>query len=119
MAAWTVRARSAADMPVVTPSRASMETVKAVSKRDSFLAAMRSKPSSPHRCELRARQMRPLPSLAMKLMASGVANCAARVRSPSFSLPSSSHTTTIRPCRMSSSASSIEANGLLIEGSPL
>ena len=33
----------------------------------------------------------------MKLIASGVANCAAIVRSPSFSRSSSSQTTTIRP----------------------
>ena len=30
MATWMVRARSAAEMPVVTPSRASIDTVKAV-----------------------------------------------------------------------------------------
>ena len=33
MATWMVRARSAAEMPVLTPSRASMETVKAVCRR--------------------------------------------------------------------------------------
>jgi hypothetical protein len=97
-------------MPVVTPSRASMETVNAVSKRDSFLAAMRFRPSSSHRCWLRARQIRPRPSFAMKLMASGVTNWAAIVRSPSFSRPSSSHTTTIRPARISSMASGMLAN---------
>ena len=43
----------------------------------------------------------------MKLTASGVANWAAIVRSPSFSRFSSSQTTTIRPRRMSSIASSI------------
>ena len=48
----------------------------------------------------------------MKLIASGVANCAASVRSPSFSRCSSSHTTTMRPARISSSASSIVANGV-------
>src|SRR3712207_5782940 len=46
----------------------------------------------------------------MKLMASGVTNCAAITRSPSFSRSSSSTTTTILPAAMSSSASSIVAN---------
>ena len=46
----------------------------------------------------------------MKLIASGVANWAAIVRSPSFSRFSSSQTTTIRPRRISSIASSIVAN---------
>src|SRR5262245_34788551 len=49
----------------------------------------------------------------MKFTASGVANSAAIVRSPSFSRSSSSTTTTNLPARMSSSASSIVANGLV------
>src|SRR5262245_56968726 len=49
----------------------------------------------------------------MKLTASGVTNCAAIVRSPSFSRSSSSTTTTKRPARISSIASSILANGLV------
>jgi hypothetical protein len=99
-------------MPVVTPSRASIETVNAVSNGDSFLAAMRSRPSSSQRSGLSARQISPRPSLAMKLIASGVVNCAAMVRSPSFSRSSASQTTTIRPARTSSSASSTVLNGL-------
>jgi len=98
-------------MPVVTPSRASTETVKAVSKGDSFFAAMRSSPSSSQRSGVSARQIRPRPCLAMKLIASGVTNWAAIVRSPSFSRSSSSTTTTILPWRMSSIASSMVANG--------
>ena len=42
IATWIVRARSAALMPVVMPSRASTETVNAVSNGDSFLAAISS-----------------------------------------------------------------------------
>ena len=45
----------------------------------------------------------------MKLMTSGVTFSAAMVRSPSFSRSSSSTTTTIRPCRMSSMASGMRA----------
>ena len=74
IATWIVRARSAAEMPVVTPSRASIVTVKGVSNGDSFLAAMRSSPSSSQRCGVSDRQISPRPSLAMKLIASGVAN---------------------------------------------
>ena len=36
IATWIVRERSCAEMPVVTPSRASIETVKAVPNGDSF-----------------------------------------------------------------------------------
>ena len=111
IATWIVRARSAAEMPVVTPSRASTETVKAVWNGASFLAAIRLRPSSWQRSSVSARQIRPRPCVAMKLIASGVANCAAIVRSPSFSRFSSSQTTTIRPRRMSSIASSMVAKG--------
>jgi len=61
-------------MPVLTPWRASIETVKGVAKADSFFAAIRSSPSSSQRCGVSARQIRPRPSLAMKLIASGVTN---------------------------------------------
>ena len=112
IATWIVCARSWAEMPVVTPSRASTETVNAVWNGDSFLAAIRSSPSSSQRSGVSARQIRPRASFAMKLIASGVANCAASVRSPSFSRSSASQTTTILPARMSSMASSIVANGV-------
>src|SRR5882724_1520253 len=72
---------------------------------------MRSRPRSSQRSGVSARQIRPRASLAMKLTASGVANWAARVRSPSFSRSSSSQTTTMRPRRISSIASSTLANG--------
>ncbi len=110
MATWIVWARSWAEIPVVTPSAASIETVKLVRNADSFLAAIRSSSSSSQRSGASARQISPRPWMAMKLIASGVANWAARVRSPSFSRFSSSQTTTIRPLRMSSIASSIEEN---------
>src|ERR1017187_2721434 len=51
----------------------------------------------------------------MKLMASGVTNSAASVRSPSFSRSSSSTTTIIRPARISSSAPGTSVNGASIE----
>src|SRR5437763_13316868 len=49
----------------------------------------------------------------MKLIASGVANCAAITRSPSFSRSGSSTTTTKRPARTCSIASSIVAKGVV------
>jgi hypothetical protein len=60
--------------------------------------------------------MRPRPWVAMNAIASGVTNCAAIVRSPSFSRSASSTTTTNRPERMSSIASSIVANGDDVSG---
>src|ERR1700722_6381291 len=47
----------------------------------------------------------------MKLMASGVTNSAARVRSPSFSRSSSSTTTTMRPARISAKAPGTSVKG--------
>src|SRR6266516_4036987 len=48
----------------------------------------------------------------MKLMTSGVTFSAAIVRSPSFSRSSSSTTTSMRPARVSSIASGMEANAI-------
>ncbi len=112
IATWIVWARSWAEIPVLTPPAASIVTVKAVCSGASFLAAIRFRPSRSQRCAVSARQIRPRASLAMKLTASGVANCAAITRSPSFSRSSPSQTTTMRPRRISSIASSIVENGL-------
>src|SRR3954452_21080521 len=97
-------------MPVVTPSRASMVTVNGVWCGVSFFADMSSRPSSSQRSGGSARQIQPPAWRVMKLIASGVTNCAAMTRSPSFSRSSSSTTTTILPEAMSSSASSMVAN---------
>src|SRR4051795_9726721 len=105
-----VCARSAAEMPVVTPSRASIVTVNGVWCGVSFLDAMSSRPSSSQRSGVSARQIQPRACVAMKLIASGVTNCAAMTRSPSFSRSSSSTTTTILPPAMSSRASSMVEN---------
>ena len=58
--------------------------------------------------------MSPRPCVAMKLIASDVANCAAMVRSPSFSRSAASTTTTNFPWRTSSIASSMVANGAFV-----
>ena len=104
----SVRARSAAEMPVVTPSRASIETVKAVSWRVPLSRLIRSRPSWSTRSLVIARQIRPRPCVAMKLIASGVAICAGMTRSPSFSRSSSSTRMNMRPLRASSMISSGE-----------
>ena len=63
--------------------------------------------SSSSRSAVIARQIRPRPWRAMKLIASGVTFSAAIVRSPSFSRSSSSTTMIMRPARTASTASSI------------
>jgi len=72
MAVRTVMARSEALMPVVTPSFASMASQKAVPWTEVLMGDMSGRFSSSQRCSVRARQIRPRPNLAMKLMASGV-----------------------------------------------
>ena len=107
IATWIVCERSCAEIPVVPPSRASIETVNAVSKGVSLWSVIGRSPSASQRSSVGERQIRPRACVAMKLIASGVANWAAMVRSPSFSRSSASQTTTIFPARMSSIASSI------------
>ncbi len=111
MAVRTVAARSAAEIPVVVRPRASMETVKAVPKFDVFSATIGERSSASQRSSVSARQIRPRPSRAMKLIASGVTVSAARTRSPSFSRSSSSTTTTNFPARRSATACSMGAKG--------
>ncbi len=98
-------------MPVVTPSRASIDTVNAVCRRARFWLTIGGRSSSSQRSGVRQRHTRPRPCFAMKLMVSLVADSAAIVRSPSFSRSSSSQTTTSLPARISASASSMVANG--------
>src|SRR5512132_2113790 len=102
-----VRARSEAEMPVVTPSRASIEMVKAVWCRDALRLGISGSFSSLTRARVNARQISPRPYFAMKLIAAGVAICAGMTRSPSFSRFSSSIRMNIRPLRASSMMSSM------------
>ncbi len=90
MATWMVWARSAAEIPVVTPSAASMDSVKAVPNREVFLDDICGRCRASQISALSGRQIRPRACLAMKLMTSGVTFSAAMVRSPSFSRSSSS-----------------------------
>ncbi len=61
IATATVCARSWAEMPVVTPSRASMEIVNAVSWRDEFCEAISGNPSASILSPVSARQISPRP----------------------------------------------------------
>jgi hypothetical protein len=112
IAVWIVRARSAAEIPVVTPSRASIVTVNAVWSGVSLCSVIGRSESSSQRAGVRQRQIRPRAWVAMKLIASGVANWAAIVRSPSFSRSAASTTTTNLPSRTSRIASSTVENAV-------
>jgi len=63
-----VRARSEAEMPVVTPSRASIEMVKAVCMRASFVRVIGVRPSCSTRADVMARQTRPRKEAATCLL---------------------------------------------------
>ena len=90
-------ARSAADIPVVTPRRASMDTVNAVLKPDWLFRTIWGNCRRSTSSGVRARQISPRPKRAIKLMSSGVTRSAAMVRSPSFSRSSSSTRMIILP----------------------
>ena len=109
-----VVARSAAEIPVVTPRRASIETVKAVPKRAVLSAAIGGSPSARTFSSSSVRQISPRPCLAMKLTAAGVTASAAIVRSPSFSRSSSSTRITILPLRISSISSAVAGQRSLL-----
>ena len=111
-----VRARSAAEIPVVTPSRASIEMVKAVSCRDSLRRSIIVRPSCSVRIRVKARQINPRPYLAMKLIASAVAYSPITHRSPSFSRSSSSTRMKSLPALASAITSSIVDNPLRLGG---
>ena len=67
--------------PVVTPSRASTETVNARPCGVSLWSVICRRPSASQRSSVRHRRISPRVTMAMKLIASGVANWAAIVRS--------------------------------------
>ena len=71
-ATLTVCERSAAEMPVVTPSAASIDTVKLVPSAAVLSRTIKGKFSCSQRSRVRVKQIKPRPCLAMKLIASGV-----------------------------------------------
>jgi hypothetical protein len=104
-ATWMVRARSAAEMPVVTPSAASIETVKLVPNEVPLRVVIIGSCRRSQLSSDRVRQTRPRAWRIMKLIASGVTKSAASTRSPSFSRSSSSTRMTMRPARSSATIS--------------
>ena len=105
-----VCARSEAEMPVVTLSLASIETVKAVQWREVLLATISGIPNSSSLWPLMGKQISPRPYLAMKFIASGVIFSPAMAKSPSFSRDSSSTIITNLPAPISSIASEMLAS---------
>src|SRR6266851_5766369 len=100
--------RSAAEMPVVTPEAASMDTVKLVPCTERLRATIGKRFRRSACASVIGMQTRPLPNLAMKLIFSAVTNSAAKMRSPSFSRSSSSTSTAMRPAFSSAMISWIE-----------
>ncbi len=96
-ATCTVRARSAAEMPVVMPSAASIDTVKLVPWTERLLAVIGGSRRRSACAAVIGMQISPRPCFARKLIFSGVTKSAANTRSPSFSRFSSSTRITIRP----------------------
>ena len=92
-----VRARSAAEIPVVTPSRASTLIVYAVRIRSVFWLSSAAAGAGPASRPASGTQITPLVCRIVKVSSSGVALLAAKMMSPSFSRSASS--TTTRPGR--------------------
>ena len=111
-----VRARSAALIPVVTPVRASIETVKAVPRRLVLRATWGWSSRRSHTSPDIGRQSSPRASFAMKLTASGVTCSASMARSPSFSREGSSTRTIILPAARSARISGIGLGGMGVSG---
>ena len=94
---------------------ASTLTVKAVSCKLVFFCCIGSKSNF---CDLdfdTEIQIRPLPSLAIKLIFEGVIASDAITKSPSFSLSSLSRTTTIPPALISLIAEEILSNFIFVD----
>ena len=101
-----VRARSPAEMPVVTPSRASTLTVNAVPRGAVLRAAIIGRSKRSRSSPVIGTQISPRAWVAMRLTMSASQNSAAIAMSPSFSRSSSSTMISGRPWRNSSIASS-------------
>ena len=107
--ARAVMPRSTADIPVVVEMWSTL-TVNAVWWLSLLCVTICGRLSLSHSCLLIGIQMSPLAMLAIMLTFSVVANCAAQMRSPSFSRSGSSITRTHLPARRASRASSTVLN---------
>ncbi len=104
--------RSAAEMPVVVPARASTDTVNAVRWLSVLSATMSGRRSSSSRAPSTGMQITPLVWRIMNAIASGVIDSAAMMRSPSFSRSASSTTITSSPRLTAAMAFSISVKGI-------
>ena len=106
---------SEADIPDVTPEPfKSTETVNAVSIGSVLLLTIGYKFNFLDLFSVIGVHMSPLACLAIKFINSGVTRSAAQIKSPSFSLFSSSTTIIILPCLTSSIASEMLSNFILL-----
>src|SRR4051794_11244773 len=112
--AGTVVTRSAAEIPVLVPTRASTDTVNAVRWLSVLSATMSGRRSSSSRLPSTGRQITPLVWRIMNAIASGVMASAAMMRSPSFSRSASSTTITSSPRAMAATAFSISVKGISV-----
>ena len=101
--------RSAADTPVLTPVRASIDTVNAVPYWLRLSSTIGRRPSDALFSAVRHRQTMPLHSRISMAMLACVSLSAATMRSASFSRSASSSTTTGTPSRAASSAAAMRA----------
>ena len=109
--AWTVFALSEADIPDVTPLPfKSTDTVNAVSNGSVLFGTIFSRFRSEQSLSDIGTQIRPLPFFAIKFIFEESIVSAAVIKSPSFSLSSSSTTIIISPFLIDSIASSILSN---------
>ncbi len=108
--------RSAAEMPVVVPWRASTDTVNAVRWLSVLSATISGSRSSSSRWPSTGMQITPLVWRIMNAIASGVMDSAAMMRSPSFSRSASSTTMTISPRAMAAMAFSMSVKGMPLDG---
>ena len=113
----TVRDRSSAEIPVVTPSRASTLMVKAVRIRSALCGVISGSCSRSSMSPGSGTQITPLVCRIMKAISAGVILLAATMMSPSFSRSASSTTTTGRPAAMSLIARSTSSSMLSPSGS--
>ena len=102
-----VCARSAAEMPVVTPLAASIDTVKLVPCTERFVGTIGARLRRCAWLSVIGMQTRPRPCFAMKLTFSAVTKSAAKMRSPSFSRSSSSTRITMLPALTSAMISGV------------
>ncbi len=107
-----VCARSAAEIPVVMPSAASIDRVKLVPCWAPLASTIKGRFNCWQRSRLRVRQTRPRAWVIIKLMSSGRTCVAAMTKSPSFSRSSSSIRITIFPARISATSSSTVLSGI-------